>query len=428
MINYKVLRRGARGPDTELLQTGLIRSGAAITADGIFGKATEEALKSFQRQNGLRADGVAGPQTWRALHPYLTGYINYTVKNGDTLYRLAVHYNTTLRAIETANPKIDPFNLQPGQRLLIPLSFPVVPTQIRFTSTVLALCAEGLTARYPFIQQGFLGSSVMGKPLYYLAIGTGENQVFFNAAHHANEWITSTLMMKFLENYAAAYAAGKQLHGESAEALYRMTTLYIAPMVDPDGVDLVTGALTGGPYYDQAVRLAAGYPSIPFPEGWKANIDGIDLNLQYPAGWENAREIKYAKGFTKPGPRDFVGPAPLAAPESKAVYLFTLSHSFTITLSYHSQGEVIFWKYLDYEPAGSYAIAQQFGEVSGYQVELVPAESGYAGYKDWFILKYNRPGYTIEVGRGVSPLPLSQFDQIYRDNEGILTLALSVTA
>ena len=46
--------------------------------------------------------------------------------------------------------------------------------------------------------------------------------------------------------------------------------------------------------------------------------------------------------------------------------------------------------------------------------------SGYAGFKDWFIQEYNRPGYTIEVGMGVSPLPMSQFAGIYEDNRLIL--------
>jgi len=67
-----------------------------------------------------------------------------------------------------------------------------------------------------------------------------------------------------------------------------------------------------------------------------------------------------------------------------------------------------------------------FSAVSGYSVEETPYASGFAGYKDWFIQTYNRPGYTIEVGRGVSPLPLEQFDRIYRDNAGILTLGAMV--
>ncbi|MBO5857325.1 MAG: gamma-D-glutamyl-meso-diaminopimelate peptidase, partial [Clostridia bacterium] len=65
-------------------------------------------------------------------------------------------------------------------------------------------------------------------------------------------------------------------------------------------------------------------------------------------------------------------------------------------------------------------IAEYFYEVSGYAVEETPYASGFAGYKDWFIETYNRPGYTIEIGIGMSPLPLSQFPGIYKDNIGIL--------
>ena len=193
-------------------------------------------------------------------------------------------------------------------------------------------------------------------------------------------------------------------------------------MVDPDGVDLVTGELpAGSAAYAKAQRIAADYPAIPFPSGWKANANGVDLNLQYPAGWEDAREIKFAQGFTSPAPRDYVGAAPLDQPESRAVYNFTLAHDFKLTLSYHTQGEVIFWKYRDYEPADSYAIGRRFSQLSGYSLELTPPESANAGYKDWFIQQYDRPAYTIEAGRGTSPLSLTQFEGIYRANEGILT-------
>ncbi len=234
--------------------------------------------------------------------------------------------------------------------------------------------------------------------------------------------------MKFLEEYAKAYARGGEIFNTSAEELFNTTSLYMMPMVNPDGVDLVTGLLNSGRFYNDALAISADYPSIPFPSGWKANIVGIDTNLQYPAGWENAREIKFAQGYVSPAPRDFVGNAPLQAPESRAVYDFTRARNFSITLSYHTQGEVIFWKYLDYLPENSFEIAQQFASVSGYLVEETPTESGYAGYKDWFIMTYNRPGYTIEAGSGISPLPLSQFDKIYNDNIGILVLGLTATA
>lgn len=102
------------------------------------------------------------------------------------------------------------------------------------------------------------------------------------------------------------------------------------------------------------------------------------------------------------------------------MYDFTIDHNFELILAYHTQGEVIYWKYLNYEPENSKRIAEYFGRVSGYAVEQTPIASGYAGYKDWFIESYDRPGYTIEAGLGINPLPMSQFEKIYRDNIGIL--------
>ena len=142
--------------------------------------------------------------------------------------------------------------------------------------------------------------------------------------------------------------------------------------------------------------------------------------MQFPANWEEAKRIKYEQGFNKPAPRDFVGYSPLTEPEALALYYFTLNHNFRLILSYHTQGEVIFWKYLDFNPADSLIIGQEFS--SGYALENTPYNSSFAGYKDWFISKYNKPGYTIEAGLGENPLPLSQFDKIYSDNLGILVL------
>ena len=160
---------------------------------------------------------------------------------------------------------------------------------------------------------------------------------------------------------------------------------------------------------------------------WKLiNLTGVDLNLQFPADWEKAREIKFAQGYNKPAPRDFVGFGPLTEPEALAIYNYTLKHDFRLILAYHTQGEVIYWKYADYEPQDSREIGQIFSNVSGYTLEITPPESASAGYKDWFIKQYNRPGYTIEAGSGTNPLPLTQFNQIYRDNIGILILGALV--
>ena len=89
---------------------------------------------------------------------------------------------------------------------------------------------------------------------------------------------------------------------------------------------------------------------------------------------------------------------------------------------------MIYWKYQNYDPEGAEEIGMKFSRLSGYALELTPEESGYAGYKDWFIQDYRRPGYTIEVGSGVNPLPLAQLPEIYRHNEELLSFAQIATA
>ena len=117
-----------------------------------------------------------------------------------------------------------------------------------------------------------------------------------------------------------------------------------------------------------------------------------------------------------------MGYGPLTEPESLAIYNFTLQHNFRLVLSFHTQGEVIYWQFQNYTPPESLYIGQEFSEVSGYSLEDTPFNSSFAGYKDWFIQNYSRPGFTIEVGRGENPLPIAQFDKIYSDILGILVL------
>ena len=296
----------------------------------------------------------------------------------------------------------------------------IVQTNVNYTSRLNNSTIEALQERYPFIEVIEIGRSVLGTPILAMKMGMGSQKVFYNAAFHANEWITTPVLLQFAEEVAAAYSTRGRLYGIDISRLLRKVTLYLVPMVNPDGVDLVNGAVRDERVLANVEQIADRYPGIPYPNGWKANIRGVDLNLQYPAEWLSARQTKFAQGFTTFAPRDFVGEGPLTEPEALAVYNYTLQENFDLILAYHSQGEVIYWKFLDYEPPRSREIALYFGQVSGYTVEETPIASGYAGYKDWFIQNYNRPGYTIEVGQGINPLPLEQFEQIYRDNIGIL--------
>ena len=424
----KILSEGSRGPSVELLQLGLCRAGFSSEApDGIFGPKTGQALRQFQRENNLAPDGIAGRLSHAALMKWYTGFLRLKINAGDSFYQLSRKYGCTVSQLAAANPGADPDNLLPGSEITVPLQFDVVPENISYCSVLADCIVTGLCARYPFISPAVIGRSIMGKPLHTLFLGSGSNRVIYAAAFHANEWITCPLLLKFTEDLAKAFISGSTIFSRSAETILSHSTICLVPAVNPDGMDLAAGELAEGSFYGCAREISRHYPRYSFPSGWKANIAGTDLNLQFPAGWEQARENKYSIGITSPAPADFVGYTPLSAPESRALQQLTVGFDPALVLALHTQGRVIYWKYLDREPENSKKIASLFSSVSGYGFEDTPYAAGFAGYKDWFIQDFNRPGFTVEAGIGKNPLPLADFDSIYGDILGILANGALVT-
>ncbi len=290
-----------------------------------------------------------------------------------------------------------------------------------------ALCSETileLSRRYEACRTELLGTTAFGRPLRTLVIGNGRRKVLFTAAHHANEWITAPVLLKFIEDLAQAQEDGTLLAGVDIRALLQNVTVYTVPMVDPDGVDLVVGAIAPGTLeYETAAQIGANFPQIPFPDGWKANLLGVDLNLNYPAGWLQAREIKFSQGFDRPAPRDYVGRAPLNQAETRALAGYTQAIDPDLVLAYHTQGKEIYWQFEDVFVPGARELGERMAAASGYTLADTPFNSSFAGYKDWFIKVFGRPGYTVEAGSGENPLPIAQFDEIYRDNLPLLLIA-----
>lgn len=352
------------------------------------------------------------------------GYVVYSVKPGDNVYDIANEYKTSVERIIVSNPNINIYSMRPGTEIIVSVGN-VVNTQVSYSSEILEKNIRNLKLIYPFLEVGEIGKSVLNKSLPYIKIGNGNKKVFYSAAFHANEWITSPVLMKFLEEYAQAFVENKNIFGYNAQALYYTTSLYIVPMVNPDGVDLVTGSIKNVENaYKNAAQIADNFPEIPFPGGWKANINGVDLNLQFPAGWEQAKKIKFSQGYTMPAPKNYVGTAPISEPESRAIYDFTLKNNFKLVIAYHTQGKEIYWNFQNLAPESAKIIGEKFAKVSGYLLTEVPYNSSFAGYKDWFIQEHIKPGYTVEAGLGENPLPISQFNEIYNDNIGILVLGL----
>jgi g-D-glutamyl-meso-diaminopimelate peptidase len=339
---------------------------------------------------------------------------SYVIQRGDTLYRIAQKFGLTVNEILRVNPGVDPNRLMVGQTINLPrpVGGNIVQTNQEYGYNDLTTDLQQLRQRYPFIHVESIGESVMGKDLWAVRLGRGPKEVFYSASWHANEWITTPVMMKFIEDYAEAYRTGNPLRGYDVNYLFNNASIWIVPMVNPDGVELVQEGITPDhPFYEEVLRINNG--SRVFDQ-WSANIRGVDLNHQWPAGWE----IENARSPQQPAPRKYGGPRPLSEPETQVVHEFTLAHDFQAVLAYHSQGRVIFWGYENLAPPESERIVNRYAQLSGYTpVKL--AES-FAGYKDWFVQEYRRPGFTVEVGLGTNPLPISQFPTIYNENQAIL--------
>lgn len=154
----------------------------------------------------------------------------------------------------------------------------IVSTNIPYNSDILRQNLSLLLRTYPFLNVQTVGNSVLGKPLYVIKLGRGSKKVFYSGAIHANEWITTPVLMKFIEDYCISYVRRTELYGYSIRNLFNSTSIYIMPMVNPDGVDLVTGNMgVASPSYQKALHIANQFSSIPFPNGWKANLNGVDF-------------------------------------------------------------------------------------------------------------------------------------------------------
>lgn len=116
------------------------------------------------------------------------------------------------------------------------------------------------------MELGEIGKSVLGKSIPYIKIGNGSKKVFYSAAIHANEWITTPVLMRFVEECCMSLSGNNLLFGYNPNAIFNTTTLFVVPMINPDGVDLVTGGIQNvDNAYIKAKNIANGFPSIEFP-------------------------------------------------------------------------------------------------------------------------------------------------------------------
>ncbi|MBC7083989.1 MAG: peptidoglycan-binding protein [Firmicutes bacterium] len=119
----RALKKGMRGDDVVRLQQGLANLGFySGECDGLFGDRTLQAVEAFQRQHGLRVDGVVGASTWERLEAELRKgrTKTYVVSPGDSLWAIARKFGVGVQDIVRANDIRDASSIRAGQELRIP--------------------------------------------------------------------------------------------------------------------------------------------------------------------------------------------------------------------------------------------------------------------------------------------------------------------
>jgi g-D-glutamyl-meso-diaminopimelate peptidase len=349
----------------------------------------------------------------------IPGFIiqSYSVQSGDSFWKLARSRNISVDALLLLNQSMNPNMLMVNQSIQIPrrVDGPIINRNIEYDYAQMVRDIRTLKSQFPFIEVSSIGKSVLDKNLYEIRLGKGTKKVHLDASFHANEWITTPILMAYLNTFLLSLTNSQPIRGIVSMPLYQSVDLSIVPMVNPDGVDLV---VNGPPPSMREELIEINDGSTDF-SGWKANIRGVDLNNQFPANWEIEKERKEPKA---PVPRDYPGDAPLTEPETQAMAALARNNDFDRLLAFHTQGKEFYWGYEGLEPPESQVLATEFERVSGY--EGIQFIDSHAGYKDWFIQEFRKPGFTLELGSGVNPLPISQFNEIYEDVLGIFLASL----
>ncbi|MCI5969651.1 MAG: M14 family metallocarboxypeptidase, partial [Oscillospiraceae bacterium] len=262
---------------------------------------------------------------------------------------------------------------------------------------------SNLVKKYAFAGVFSCGKSVLGRDILCVRLGKGKRKIFLNGAHHSLEWITSSLLLNYACGYAAALRDETDFCGENILKIYNSATFYIVPMVNPDGVDFVINGIKKlNPAYE-LVKGALGGKNIK--KYWQANANGVDLNHNYDAYFDEGKKMEQKLGITGANYTRYSGKKPFSEPETQAVKSLFEKEKFDISIAFHSQGEEI---YYDFAKKSKYKyIADALAAKSGYTVAETDGIASVTGFKDWVIDKFGLPSFTVEVGNGQNPLPFS---------------------
>ncbi len=277
---------------------------------------------------------------------------------------------------------------------------------------------EDLCGKYSFLKSGIIGKSCSGKGIPILKIGSSDSYSLIVGGVHGSERITSTVLLMFIEELCHCVKNDGFLADIKVTKALRGRGVMFVPCLNPDGCDIsLLGKKACGEFADKIEAQCRG----DFKH-WNANLRGVDLNHNFDAGWECLHQKERELGIIGPAPTRFGGFKPHSEPETVALTELCLRENIRHCMALHSQGEVIYWDYGNKTPSKSRKMAEILATSSGYALDVPIAIANGGGFKDWFIDKFRRPGFTVEIGCGKNPLPIEAARSIYNQIKEMLLL------
>ncbi len=289
---------------------------------------------------------------------------------------------------------------------------------IDYDYVTLRKTVDAVCCRNPELRQRSIGKSCAGRDIIAINLNHAQEYVLFAAAFHGSEHITSNVLLMFMEEFAYAYSNNKFLAGINVKKALGDRGIIFVPLVNPDGCEIsIHGEAACGKDVIRIKRLCDG----KF-ENWNANRRGVDINHNFDAGWRKLHNLERNMGILGPASTRYGGPYPHSEPETLALTELCKQNNIHHAIALHSQGEVIYWSYNGLEDPRSKQMAEIMATTSGYALDVPVSLATGGGFKDWFIEKYLRPAFTVEIGRGKNPLPITDAAKIYSDIREMLTI------
>ncbi len=254
------------------------------------------------------------------------------------------------------------------------------------------------------------GKSVLGKNILATHVGSYDGtQILIQGGIHAREYISSLLM---IEQARYLNATGAVTRGG----------IYFIFLTNPDGAEIVLDGIDSVPCDITKQYLSLANGGFDFSQ-YKANINLVDLNTNFDADWGTG-----GQNVRCPSTEDFIGFYPNSEREVVSLIDFTRQVKPSLTISYHSKGEVIFYGFpgqSEQDLVRDRTIGEALSSTTGYP--LILTENSAGGYKDWCIRTLGIPSYTIEVGRESLEHPITDeyLPEIFEQNKDVPLVALN---